>query len=218
MDPDPGGPKTCGSGGSGSATLIVKQTRINRKKYTFCVIKSLEHLNNLKTGCVLYLGLDLTMHVLSCFCICMMVFGFCRLRRTRQVGEVANKKAVYGQKEWQTIKDAWNRLEELQTGRMQSTKYQWKYFLIRFLEPASIIPSISVTREMMIGLGEYFTQNASISVQIKFNDIKWMYSKLLSVFRLIFHKQTDFLQQLWHRETGNERLCRPMCGTVGNDK
>jgi hypothetical protein len=101
-----------------------------------------------------------------------MVFGFCRLRRTRQVGEVANKKAAYGQKEWQTIKDACNRLEELQTGRTQSTKYQWKYFLIRFLEPASIIPSISVTREMMIGLGEYFTQNASISVQIKFNDIK----------------------------------------------
>ncbi len=50
-----------------------------------------------------------------------MVFGFCRLRRTRQVGEVANKKAVYGQKEWQTIKDACNRLEELQTG--QNAKY-----------------------------------------------------------------------------------------------
>jgi hypothetical protein len=100
----------------------------------------------------------------------LMVLGFCRLRRTQQVGQDADKKKVYGQKEWQTIKDACNRLEELQTGRMQSTKYQWKYF--RFLEPASIIPSISVTREMMIGLGEYFTQNASISVQIKFNDIK----------------------------------------------
>jgi hypothetical protein len=41
------------------------QTPINHKKYTFCVRKSLEHLKNLKTGCVLYLGLELTMHVLK---------------------------------------------------------------------------------------------------------------------------------------------------------
>ncbi len=41
------------------------QTRINREKYTFCVIKSLEHLKNLKTGRVLYLGLELTTHVLK---------------------------------------------------------------------------------------------------------------------------------------------------------
>jgi hypothetical protein len=36
---------------------------MNRKKYTFCVIKSLEHLENLKNGLALYLGLKLTMHV-----------------------------------------------------------------------------------------------------------------------------------------------------------
>jgi hypothetical protein len=41
--PDPGGPKTCGSGGSGSgfgsgsATLLLNQCKlaINREKYTF---------------------------------------------------------------------------------------------------------------------------------------------------------------------------------------
>jgi hypothetical protein len=36
------------------------QTRINREKYTFCVIKSLEHLINLKTGRRPHLGLELT--------------------------------------------------------------------------------------------------------------------------------------------------------------
>ncbi len=36
------------------------QTRIYRKKYTFYVIKSLEHLKNLKTSHVPYLGLELT--------------------------------------------------------------------------------------------------------------------------------------------------------------
>jgi hypothetical protein len=36
------------------------QTRINREKYTFYVIKSLEHLQKLKTGRVPYLGLELT--------------------------------------------------------------------------------------------------------------------------------------------------------------
>jgi len=41
------------------------QTRINREKYTFCVIKSLEHLKNLKTGHVPHLGLELTMHVIK---------------------------------------------------------------------------------------------------------------------------------------------------------
>jgi hypothetical protein len=46
-----------------------------------------------------------------------MVFGFCRLRRTQQVGEVADKKTVHGQEEWKTIKDSSNRLEELQTGQ-----------------------------------------------------------------------------------------------------
>jgi hypothetical protein len=35
------------------------QTRINCEKYTFCVIKSLEHLKNLKTVRVLYLGLEI---------------------------------------------------------------------------------------------------------------------------------------------------------------
>jgi hypothetical protein len=35
------------------------QTRIYREKYTFCIIKSLEHLKNLKTGRVPYLGLEL---------------------------------------------------------------------------------------------------------------------------------------------------------------
>jgi hypothetical protein len=37
------------------------QTRINRENYTFYVMKSLENLNNLKTGHVPYLGLELTM-------------------------------------------------------------------------------------------------------------------------------------------------------------
>jgi hypothetical protein len=39
------------------------QTRINREKYTFCLIKLLEHQKNFKPGCVPYLGLELTMHV-----------------------------------------------------------------------------------------------------------------------------------------------------------
>jgi hypothetical protein len=34
----------------------------NREKYTFCILKSLEHLKNLKTGHVPCLGLELTMH------------------------------------------------------------------------------------------------------------------------------------------------------------
>jgi hypothetical protein len=33
--------------------------------YTFYVIKSLEHQKNLKTGRILYLGLELAMHVLK---------------------------------------------------------------------------------------------------------------------------------------------------------
>jgi hypothetical protein len=41
------------------------QIRTNREKYTFCVIKSLEHLKNLKTGRVPYLALELIMHVLK---------------------------------------------------------------------------------------------------------------------------------------------------------
>ncbi len=49
------------------AANIIKstQTRINREKYTFCVIKSLELLKNLKTGRVPYLGLELTIHALK---------------------------------------------------------------------------------------------------------------------------------------------------------
>ncbi len=45
---------------------IIKPTeaRINREKYAFCVMKSLEHLKNLKTGHVREFGLELTMHVL----------------------------------------------------------------------------------------------------------------------------------------------------------
>ncbi len=39
------------------------QTRINREKYTFCDIKLLEHIENVKTGRVSYLGLELTMHI-----------------------------------------------------------------------------------------------------------------------------------------------------------
>jgi hypothetical protein len=44
------------------------QTRINRDKYTFGVIKSLEleHLNNLKTGRVPYSGLELNWLLLTC--------------------------------------------------------------------------------------------------------------------------------------------------------
>ncbi len=38
------------------------QTRIYREKYTFCIVKSLEHLKYLKTGHVPYLSLELTMH------------------------------------------------------------------------------------------------------------------------------------------------------------
>jgi hypothetical protein len=36
------------------------QTCINREKFTFCVIKSLDQLKNLKTGRILNLGLELT--------------------------------------------------------------------------------------------------------------------------------------------------------------
>jgi hypothetical protein len=38
---------------------------INREKYTFCVIKSLEHLKSCKNRPVLYLGLKLTIHVIK---------------------------------------------------------------------------------------------------------------------------------------------------------
>ncbi len=59
--------KKQGNLGKVHAAIIVKptQTRINREKYTFCIIKSLEHLKNLKTARFLYLGLELTMHVLK---------------------------------------------------------------------------------------------------------------------------------------------------------
>jgi hypothetical protein len=47
---------------SGHAANIINptQTRCNREKYTFCVIESFEHLKNLKTGRVSFLGLELT--------------------------------------------------------------------------------------------------------------------------------------------------------------
>ncbi len=47
--------------------IIIKPTEtcINREKYTFCGIKSLEDLKNYKTDCVPYLGLELTMHVIK---------------------------------------------------------------------------------------------------------------------------------------------------------
>jgi hypothetical protein len=48
-----------------SNVIKPKQTHIYREKYTFCVIKSLEHLKNVKTGRVPYLGLELTMHVIE---------------------------------------------------------------------------------------------------------------------------------------------------------
>jgi hypothetical protein len=47
--------KNQGNLGSIHAPNIIKptQTRITRMKYTFFVIKSLEHLKKLKTGCIL---------------------------------------------------------------------------------------------------------------------------------------------------------------------
>ncbi len=47
------------------AANIIKPTQIciNHEKHTFCVIKLLEHLKNVKTGRGLYLGVGLTMHV-----------------------------------------------------------------------------------------------------------------------------------------------------------
>ncbi len=36
------------------------QTRINCEKYSFCIVKSLKHLKNLKTDRIPYLGLELT--------------------------------------------------------------------------------------------------------------------------------------------------------------
>ncbi len=49
------------------AANIVKptQTRMNRKIYTFCVVKSLEHLKNLITGPVPYLGWEMAMFVIK---------------------------------------------------------------------------------------------------------------------------------------------------------
>jgi hypothetical protein len=41
------------------------QTGIYREKYTFCIIKSLEHLNNLKTCRFPYIGLELTIYVIK---------------------------------------------------------------------------------------------------------------------------------------------------------
>ncbi len=41
------------------------QTRINCEKYTFCIIKSLEHLKNSKNGPGFYLGLELTIRVIK---------------------------------------------------------------------------------------------------------------------------------------------------------
>jgi hypothetical protein len=46
-----------------AANIKPMQTRINRD--TSLVIKSLEHLKNLKTGRILFIGLELTMHVLK---------------------------------------------------------------------------------------------------------------------------------------------------------
>jgi hypothetical protein len=47
------------------AANIIKptQTRINRKKYTFSVIKSLGHQKKFETGCIPSLGLERTMNV-----------------------------------------------------------------------------------------------------------------------------------------------------------
>jgi hypothetical protein len=38
---------------------------MNRKIYTFCVVKSLEHLKNLITGPVPYLGWEMAMFVIK---------------------------------------------------------------------------------------------------------------------------------------------------------
>ncbi len=48
------------------AANIIKptQSRINSEKYTFCIIKSLEHLINLKSGHGAYLGMELIIHVI----------------------------------------------------------------------------------------------------------------------------------------------------------
>jgi hypothetical protein len=45
--------------------IMSTRTSINREKYTFCVVKSLEHLKDLKTGRVPYLGLELIMHIIK---------------------------------------------------------------------------------------------------------------------------------------------------------
>ena len=42
---------------------LIKPMQTVRNRYTFCVIKSLEHLKNLKTDRLPYLGLELTMHL-----------------------------------------------------------------------------------------------------------------------------------------------------------
>jgi hypothetical protein len=42
-----------------------RKLALTGRNTSFCVIKSLKHLKNLKTGRVPYLGLELTMHVLK---------------------------------------------------------------------------------------------------------------------------------------------------------
>jgi hypothetical protein len=49
----------------GLGLILPTSTRINREKYTFCVIKSLEHLKNFKNGPVLYLSPKLTLYVIK---------------------------------------------------------------------------------------------------------------------------------------------------------
>ncbi len=65
--PNPAEQKESRESGLGTvhAAYIIKptQTRINRKKCTFCVIKSLEQLKNIKNGPVPYLGLELSIRV-----------------------------------------------------------------------------------------------------------------------------------------------------------
>ncbi len=48
------------------AQISQRKLAFNREKYTFCVVKSLAHIKNVKTGGVPYLGLELTMHRTEC--------------------------------------------------------------------------------------------------------------------------------------------------------